>query len=84
MSKKARAVHKIILDIFGIVARFSRLLTSTPWSHQHGGGHKNGGEEEITHPAFRQLEESYRAFRELAQFLYSGMYSSRSCIRLAF
>jgi gamma-tubulin complex component 6 len=31
LNKKARPVHKIIIDIFNIVAKFSVVLTSRPW-----------------------------------------------------
>ena len=32
LNKKARPVHKIIIDIFNIVAKFSIVLTSRPWT----------------------------------------------------
>lgn len=63
-------MHKIVVDIFNIVAKFSLLLTSSPWN-------TCGGYEAI-HPAFSQLQDTYKLFREYSTFLYIGE-TLRSC-----
>ncbi len=57
-------MHKIILDLFNIVAEFSLLLTSAPWDVAIDGL--------IVHPNMDKVEDCYRHFREYSGFLYTG------------
>ena len=64
LNKKAKPVHKTIVDTFSIVAKFSLLLTSRAWEYTEDG--------EAIHPAMEQMQETYAAFREYSKFLYTG------------
>ena len=70
LNKKAKSVHKIIIDLFNIVVTFSLLLKSQPWIFEGG---------EIRHPAFAQAVEQYRKFQEYSKFLYTGKFEFGSC-----
>ncbi len=57
-------MHKIILDLFNIVAEFSLLLTGRPWN--------TTSKDSATHPNIDKIEESYKHFKEYSNFLYTG------------
>ena len=63
LNRKARPVHKIIVDLFNIVAEFSVLLTSADWIVERA---------VVYHPNMDKVEECYQHFREYSNFLYTG------------
>lgn len=65
LNPKAKAVQKIITDIFNIVAKFSLILTTEDWQLQTFA-------KAATHPSYQEVTEIYSVFKEYASFLLSG------------
>ncbi len=59
-------MHKVIVDLFNIVAEFSILLTNLPWERQEASA-------DVTHPSFQRVVECHKVFVEYSNFLYTGI-----------
>ena len=66
LSKNAAPVYKLINDIFGMISKFETRLISHGWQEDKETGL-------VTHPMFFKLQQSYQAFRQCIEFLFSGM-----------
>ena len=76
LSKNAAPVYKLINDIFGMISKFEMRLISHSWQEDKETGM-------VTHPMFSKLQQSYRAFRQCIEFLFSGMFIFVFCVMIA-
>jgi len=65
LDQKALPVLKIIRSIFSLILTFSSQLTSQTWEH-------DASTDQLHHPSFTQLQQTYSSFHEQSRFLFKG------------
>ena len=74
LNKKAKAVMKVITDIFGLILKFRNQLVSRPWQKMKTQKQNGRGDGHVQHPGFLDMCATYTSFQEYSLFLFKGTF----------